>query len=364
MSTGPLEGIKIVEFAGLGPTPFSAMILADMGADIVRIQRPGLKHLMGLSYDILDRNRGFVELDLKKQEDVETALKLIGNADALIEGMRPNVMERLGLGPSDVSKINPKCVYGRMTGWGQTGPLAHAAGHDINYIALSGALHAIGPSETPVIPLNLLGDFGGGGMYLAFGIVCALLEATKSGQGQVVDAAITDGTAHLMSMMYAMNQGNVWFDKREKNILDGAAPFYNIYEAACGGHVAIGAIEPKFFLELVERIGADPKLAATQMDRNTWPQVRKTFTSIFKSKTRNEWTDILLGTDACYAPVLTIKEAFEDEHNRQRAAFESFEGVVQPTPTPVLSRTPGTLRAMSQSQPLSLETVLKNWNTK
>lgn len=364
MSGGPLSGLKIVEFAGLGPTPFSAMTLADMGAEVVRIQRPNLQHLMGLKYDILDRGRGFVELDLKNSADVESAKTLISSADALIEGMRPGVMERLGLGPSDIEALNPKLVYGRMTGWGQTGPLAHAAGHDINYIALSGALHAIGPADTPVIPLNLIGDFGGGGIYLAYGIVCALLEASRSGKGQVVDAAITDGTAHLMSMMYAMTQGNAWNDARETNILDGAAPFYNVYATECGGHVAIGAIEAKFYAELLHRIGADTDLSFTQMDRSTWPSVKQTFADIFKTKTRDEWTELLNGTDTCFAPVLTIKEAFEDPHNTARNLFETHSGVHQPRPTPHLSRTPGNIRAASQSQPLSIETLLQKWHAK
>lgn len=363
MSNGPLSGIKIVEFAGLGPTPFAAMTLADMGAEVVRIQRPNLQHLMGLKYDILDRSRGYIELDLKNAGDIEIAKSLIASADAVIEGMRPGVLERLGLGPTDLEPLNPKLVYGRMTGWGQTGPLAHAAGHDINYIALSGALHAIGPADTPVIPLNLIGDFGGGGIYLAYGIVCALLEASKSGKGQVVDAAITDGTAHLMSMMYAMTQGKAWNDSRETNILDGAAPFYNVYQAACGGHVAIGAIEPKFYAELLARIGADAALAKTQMDRSTWPLVKATFAAIFKTKTRDDWTTELHGTDTCFAPVLTIAEAFEDSHNSARNLFETHAGVTQPRPTPHLSRTPGKIRAASQSEPLSLQTLLKNWHT-
>jgi alpha-methylacyl-CoA racemase len=364
MSSGPLSGIKIVEFSGLGPTPFAAMALADMGAEIIRVQRPNLRHLMGLEYDILDRGRGFIELDLKNPSDIETTKTLLSSADALIEGMRPGVMERLGLGPSVLETINPRLVYGRMTGWGQTGPLADAAGHDINYIALSGALHAIGPSDTPVIPLNLVGDFGGGGIYLAFGIVCALLEAKSSGKGQVVDAAITDGTAHLMSMMYAMTQGKAWNDKREANILDGAAPFYNVYQTSCGGHVAIGAIEPKFYSELLHRIGADPALAQTQMNREKWPDVKHILAKIFKSKSRKEWTALLHGTDACYAPVLTIAEAFEDPHNTARNLFETHSGVTQPRPTPHLSRTPGEIREASQIQPLNVETILTNWHSK
>ena len=363
MSIGPLSGIKIIEFAGLGPTPFAAMTLADMGANVLRIQRPNLQHLMNLDYDILNRGRAFVELDLKRASDVDTVKTLLASADAVIEGMRPGVMERLGLGPEDLEAINPKLVFGRMTGWGQTGPLSHAAGHDINYIALSGALHAIGPSETPVIPLNLIGDFGGGGMYLAYGIVCALLEASKSGRGQIVDAAITDGTSHLMSMIYAMAQGKAWNDKRETNILDGAAPFYNVYQTACGGHVAIGAIEPKFYAELLYRIGADPALSMTQMRQEDWPATKATLVAIFKTKTRDDWTKLLLGTDTCFAPVLTIKEAFEDPHNMARKLFEKHSDVQQPRPTPHLSRTPGKIKLASQTEPLSLETLLKNWTS-
>lgn len=363
MSNGPLSGIRIVEFAGLGPTPFAAMTLADMGAEVIRIQRPGLQSLMGLDYDILDRGRGFVELDLKNPQDIETVKGLLASADALIEGMRPNVMERLGLGPDEIHALNPRLVYGRMTGWGQSGPLAHAAGHDINYIALSGALHAIGPQDTPVIPLNLLGDFGGGGMYLAYGVVCALLEASRSGLGQVVDAAITDGTAHLMSMIYAMNQGGAWADRREANILDGAAPFYNVYQCACGGWVAIGAIEAKFYVELLARIGADAELAKTQMDRSTWPALKLEFAAIFARKTRDDWDSALLGTDCCYAPVLTIAEAFDDPHNQARGVFENGGQMTEPAPAPKLSRTPGGIQKASQSEALNVQEILTKWGS-
>lgn len=363
MSNGPLSGIKIVEFAGLGPTPFAAMSLADMGADVIRVQRPGQTHLMGLKYDILDRGRGYVELDLKNPDDLASTKSVLATADALIEGMRPGVMERLGLGPQEIAQINPKLVYGRMTGWGQTGPLAHAAGHDINYIALSGALHAIGDAGTPVIPLNLLGDFGGGGMYLAYGLVCALLEARNSGQGQVVDAAITDGTVHLMSMIYTLNQAGIWADRRETNILDGGAPFYNIYQCACGGFISIGAIEGRFFSELLSRIGADPALAETQMEKETWPGTRALFASIFITKSRDEWTSALMGTDTCFAPVLTIAESYTESHNISRGAFETLDGVTQPAPAPKLSRTPGRIKPASQSRPLDIETVLKKWQT-
>lgn len=361
MSNGPLAGLRIVEIAGLGPTPFAAMCLADMGAEVVRIQRPGLKHLMGLSYDILDRSRGFVELDLKDSGDVDVAKSLISGADALIEGLRPGVMERLGLGPDDCAALNPRLVFGRMTGWGQHGPLANAAGHDINYIALSGALHAIGPSETPVVPLNLLGDFGGGGIYLAFGIVCALLEAKTSGKGQVVDAAITDGAAHLMAMIYGMQQGGIWSDNRADNVLDGAAPYYGVYRCACGGFLAVGAIEAKFYAELLARIGADPALAKTQHDRSTWAETRATFEVIFASKSRDAWAAELLGTDACVAPVLTIEEAYSAPHNTARRTFATEEGVIQPTPTPRLSRTPGRIQPASQSKALNLQKILERW---
>ncbi|WP_069299117.1 CaiB/BaiF CoA transferase family protein [Neptunicoccus sediminis] len=361
MSNGPLHGVRIVEFAGLGPTPFAAMTLADMGAEVIRIQRPGLKHLMGLEYDILDRGRSFVELDLKNASDIETVKALLSEADALIEGMRPGVMERLGLGPQEVATLNPRLVYGRMTGWGQDGPLAHAAGHDINYIALSGALHAIGPKDTPVIPLNLIGDFGGGGMYMAYGIVCALFESTRSGLGQVVDTAITDGTAHLMSMIYAMQQGKAWSDRRESNILDGAAPFYGVYECACGGHVAIGAIEPKFYAELLHRIGADADLAETQMKRSTWPDVRAQFAAIFATKTRDAWSELLLGTDCCYAPVLTIEEAYHAPHNTARGHFKKNDEIAAPAPTPKLSRTPGLVQECFQNVPLNVKDVVQKW---
>lgn len=361
MSDGPLSGLRVVEIAGLGPTPFAAMCLADMGAEVVRMQRPGLKHLMGLSYDILDRSRGFVELDLKDPADRDTALGLIGRADALIEGLRPGVMERLGLGPEACETLNPRLVYGRMTGWGQHGTLAHAAGHDINYIALSGALHAIGPAATPVVPLNLLGDFGGGGIYLAFGMVCALLEAKSSGRGQVVDAAITDGTAHLMAMIYGMQQGGIWRDARADNILDGAAPYYGIYECACGGFLAVGAIEAKFYAELLARIGADPALAASQHDRSTWARTRATFAEIFATRSRDDWAAELVGTDACVAPVLSIAEAFTDPHNRSREAFVTEHGVTQPAPAPRLSRTPGRIRPASQTDPMNPDVILERW---
>jgi len=361
MSTGPLAGIRIIEFAGLGPTPFAAMTLADMGAEIVRVQRPDAEHLLGLDYDILNRGRGFVELDAKKVGDRARLWRLFECADGLIEGMRPGVMERLGFGPADLAAINPSLVYGRMTGWGQDGPLARAAGHDINYIALSGALHAIGPENGPVPPLNLLGDFGAGGIYLAFGMVCALLEASRSGLGQVVDAAIVDGTAHLMAMIYSMQAGGQWTDRRANNLLDGGAHFYGVYKCKCGGFVSIGAIEPKFYAELVARTGADAEKFKHQLDAGEWPQLRAALGEIFARKTRDEWCAILEGSDACFAPVLGIAEAPDHPHHRARGVFQDHAGIPEPAPAPRLSRTPGSIRSYSQSVPMDIDAVLADW---
>jgi alpha-methylacyl-CoA racemase len=361
MAQGPLSGIKIVEIAGLGPTPFTAMTLADMGADIIRIERPDAKHLLGLEYDILHRGRGFVELDLKNKADLATAKRLIAKADGLIEGMRPGVMERLGLSPDDMLALNPRLVYGRMTGWGQSGPLAQAAGHDINYIAISGALHAIGGAEQPVPPLNLLGDFGGGGMYLAFGMVCALLEVTRSGQGQVVDAAIVDGTAHLMAMIYAMQQGGLWQDQRASNLLDGAAHFYGTYVCKCGDFVAIGALEPQFYALLLEKSGVDKARFQPQLDARQWPALKAELAVAFQQKTRDEWCSIMEGSDVCFAPVLSITEAPNHPHNIARGIFEIHDSVSQPAPAPRFSRTNGAVQASSQNQPLALEDVLTSW---
>ncbi len=361
MAQGPLDGIRIVEIAGLGPTPFAAMTLADMGAEVVRIARPGKGHLLGLRHDILDRGRGFVELDLKSEHGLAAARRLIARADGLIEGLRPGVMERLGLGPEEMLALNPRLVYGRMTGWGQTGPLARAAGHDITYIALSGALAAIGPAARPVPPLNLLGDFGGGGIYLAFGMVCALFEATRSGRGQVVDAAITDGTAHLMAMIQGLQQAGLWSDRREDNLLDGGAPFYGVYECACGGFVAIGALEPQFYEELLTRMGLAELLAIDRMDRVNWPRLRKALAARFAERSRDDWCRLLEGTDACFAPVLGLAEAPDHPHARARAIYETHDGVTQPAPAPRLSRTPGAIQPASQTEPLDLDALLSRW---
>jgi alpha-methylacyl-CoA racemase len=335
---GPLQGIKIVEFAGIGPGPFTAMLLSDMGADVVRIDRKGGR-APGKA-EITYRGRPAVALDIKKPEAVEAALKLIEQADALIEGFRPGVMERNGLGPDVCLRRNPRLVYGRMTGWGQTGPLAMAAGHDINYIALTGALHAIGNKNgKPVPPLNLVGDFGGGALYMAFGIVCGLVEAKRSGIGQVIDTAMTDGAASLMSMFYGMTATGMWKDERGQNLLDSGAQFYDTYETKDGKYIALGSIEPQFYKELIERAGLTDPAFQAQMDRDAWPSLKEKLAAVVKSKTRDEWDEAMLGSDVCYAPVLSIAEAPKHPHNVARRTFIEVDGIVQPAPAPRFSRT-------------------------
>ena len=339
---GPLQGFRIVEMAGLAPGPFAAMMLADMGAEVLRIERPGQAAPPGHpSLELLNRSRASLALDLKTEAGMRVMRRLLGTADALIEGFRPGVMERLGLGPEPCLAANPRLVYGRMTGWGQDGPLAHAAGHDINYIALTGALHSIGrDGELPSVPLNLVGDFGGGGMYLAFGIVCALLEAQRSGRGQVVDAAMVDGAASLMTYVYAMKASGTWSDKRGQNSLDGGpAPWYGVYETLDGRHVTVAAAEPQFYAELIRRLGLSAADLPHQLDRDSWPSVRERFAAIFRTRTRAEWCDVLEGSDSCFAPVLTLGEAPAHPHLSARSTFVEVEGVVQPAPAPRFSRT-------------------------
>jgi len=340
---GPLAGIRIVEFAGIGPGPFAAMLFADMGADVIRIDRKGGRAPSQM--EIYLRGRKTVALDLKKPEAVEAVLKLIEKADALIEGFRPGVMERLGLGPEVCLKRNAKLVYGRMTGWGQTGPLANAAGHDINYIALSGALHAMGNNgQKPVPPLNLVGDFGGGALYLAFGIACGIIEAKNSGKGQVVDAAMTDGAASLMTMFYGMSASGFWQDQRGSNMLDSGAHFYDTYETKDGKFVAIGSIEPQFYKELMEKTGITDPAFTAQMDRSAWPALKEKLAAVLKTKTRDEWDAIMLGSDVCYAPVLSLAEAPKHPHNVARKTFVEVAGVTQPAPAPRFSATPGAIQ--------------------
>ncbi|MEM8766325.1 MAG: CaiB/BaiF CoA-transferase family protein [Pseudomonadota bacterium] len=335
---GPLHGIRIIELAGIGPGPFCGMMLSDMGAEVIRVDRlaPGAP----APKDVLARNRRSVGVNLKSPEGVETVLKMVETADALFEGFRPGVTERLGLGPEDCRARNEKLVYGRMTGWGQEGPMAQAAGHDINYIGLSGALHAIGrPGEKPVPPLNLVGDFGGGGMLLAYGLVCGLLEAQKSGKGQVVDAAMVDGAASLMAMFFTMAAANRFNPQRGTNLLDGGAHFYDTYETGDGKAICIGSIEPQFYALLVQHAGLDAERFSAQMDASQWPAFKAELTEVFKSKTQAEWCEIMEGTDVCFAPVLSIYEAPEHPHNKARNTFVEVDGIVQPAPSPRFSRT-------------------------
>jgi alpha-methylacyl-CoA racemase len=336
---GPLAGYKIVEIAGIGPGPFCAMILADLGAEVVRVDRKSSAG-SGTKFDILNRGRKSIAVDLKNPEGIETVLRLVEKADALIEGFRPGVMERLGLGPEVCAARNPKLVFGRMTGWGQDGPMAKAAGHDINYISLTGALAAIGRAgEPPVPPLNLVGDFGGGGMMLALGIVSGILEAQKSGKGQVVDAAMTDGSAALMGIIYGMKQMGIWKDEKGKNMLDGGAHFYDSYECADGKYVSIGSIEPQFYALLLEITGIDDPAFQNQMDKSTWPDLKAKVTEVFLTKTRDEWCELMEGTDVCFAPILDMNEAPEHPHNKARNTFIEIDGVTQHAPTPRFSRT-------------------------
>jgi alpha-methylacyl-CoA racemase len=344
--SGPLSGIRVLEFESIGPAPFAGMLLADMGADVLVVDRPATTDL-GLKrerwYDVMMRGKRSVTLDLKSKSGTEAALELAARADALIEGMRPGVMERLGLGPDEALARNPRLVYGRMTGWGQDGPLAPRAGHDINYIALAGVLHAFGrKGEAPVPPLNLIGDFGGGGMLLGFGVACALIEAARSGRGQVVDAAMVEGASLLAAMFSGFLKAGNWSEKRGDNILDTGAPWYDVYETRDGKYVSIGSIEARFFEDLLARLGL--KDVPDQHDRTRWPQMRAMFEKAFKSKTRDEWCKVFEGSDACFAPVLSWSEARRDPHNVARKSYVTVADVEQPAPAPRFSRTPGAVR--------------------
>ncbi len=340
---GPLEGVKVVELAGIGPGPFASMMLADMGADVIRIDRAS--RVRGGDpatppKDPMSRGRRSVAVDLKNPAGVEAVLRIVERADALIEGFRPGVMERIGLGPDVCLARNPKLVYGRMTGWGQEGPMAQAAGHDINYISLAGVLDHIGrKGERPLAPLNLVGDFGGGGMLMAFGVACALIETARSGKGQVVDAAMVDGAAVLMQMMYGMRAMGVWNDERGTNLLDSGAHFYEVYETQDGKHVSIGSIEPQFYAELIEKTGLAAEDLPAQMDSSQWSKLKERLAAIFKSKSRDEWCEIMEGSDVCFAPVLSMGEAPEHPHNLHRKTFLDDGGVVQAAPAPRFSRT-------------------------
>lgn len=363
---GPLEGIRIIEIAGIGPGPFCGMMLADNGAEVLRIDRAAGEG-GGLAFppqtEILNRGRRSVAVDLKHPNGIATVLRLIEHADGLIEGFRPGVMERLGLGPEICLERSPRLVYGRMTGWGQEGPLARAAGHDINYIALSGALHAIGRTgDAPVPPLNLVGDFGGGGMLLAFGMVAALLSAARTGRGQVVDAAMVDGAAALMAMTYGLKAAGFWPAERGGNLLDTGAHFYEVYETKDGKFVALGSIEPQFYAELLKKTGldSDPDFAA-QMNPAAWPALKEKLAEVLRSKTRSEWCDLMEGSDVCFAPVLSMDEAPEHPHNQARGSFFESDGIVQPAPAPRYSETATGTPSSPQAPGADTDAALADW---
>ena len=363
--SGPLHGVRVLELTAIGPVPFCGALLADMGADVVRLDRTVASEAGVAStaqYDFYNRNKRSVALDLKQPQAVAAALQLVAHADILLEGFRPGVAERLGLGPPVCLQRNPKLVYGRMTGWGQGGPLAQVVGHDINYLALSGALACIGPQgQPPMPPLNLGADLGGGAMYLAFGVVAALHEARNSGQGQVVDAAMIDGVSNLMSAFHAFNQDGRWSEQREANIVDGGAPFYRTYETRDGKYVAVGAIEARFYRVLLQVIGLGDAELPEQNDRSAWPAMRQKFAAIFRQRSRDEWVQAMAGHDACFAPVLSMSEATEHPQMTQRGVFTEFEGALHPSPAPRFSRTPGSLRYAAPELGQHSVQVLSQW---
>ncbi len=364
MSTaaGPLQGLKVIEMAGLAPGPFAAMMLADMGAQVLRIDRPDpAPRAMPQRFYFIDRNRRSVALDLKSPPALALVKRLVGQADALIEGFRPGVMERLGLGPDACLGINPKLVYGRMTGWGQDGPMAAMPGHDINYIALAGALDAIGEEgRPPVVPLNLVGDFGGGGMFLAFGIACGLIEASRSGKGQVVDAAMVDGAASLMNYFFGYQAGGEW-EGRGRSVTGGGSPFYAVYETRDGRYVSIGSAEPKFYEELLRLTGLADAGLPSRDDRANWPQIRERLQAVFRSRTRDEWCALMEHSQACFAPVLSLAEVAEHPHNKARGTFVEVDGMVQPAPAPRFSRTPAARPEAGVEPGVDAQAALAGW---
>jgi len=357
--SGPLAGIRILEFAGIGPAPFCGMLLSDLGADVVRIDRKN-----GQQYDqyaVTTRGRRSVSIDLKNPAGVAAVLKLTEQAEALLEGFRPGVMERLGLGPEQVLQRNPKIVYGRMTGWGQSGPLAKSAGHDINYIAITGALNAIGSGEKPEIPLNLIGDYGGGALYLAFGLLAGILHARSTGQGQVVDAAMLDGTISLLSIFYGNLAAGTWLNQRHVNIIDGGSHFYNVYQCADDKWISVAAIEPQFYALLLEKAGITDPDFQEQLDQSRWPELRDKLAVIIRGKTRDEWCRIMEHTDACFAPVLDFDEAAQHPHNQARRMFTKLAGVVQPAPAPQFSVTPGAIQSAPATAGQHNDEALADW---
>lgn len=358
--SGPLQGFKIIEMAAIGPVPFCGMILSDMGADIVRIDRKGSP--IAHQDNPVNRGRRSIALDLKQSQDISTAVQLISHADALIEGFRPGVMERLGLGPDICMENNSRLVYGRMTGWGQSGPLSQAAGHDINYIALTGALHAMSrDGQPPSPPLNLIGDYGGGAMLLATGVLAALLESSRSGRGQVVDAAMTDGSASLMSLFHGLQAEGNWRDTPGTNMLDGGAHFYNSYVCADGKFISIGPIEPQFYAALLQRCEVDDPAFSQQMDTSQWPALKQKLATLFRTRSRDEWCALLEGSDACFAPVLDTREAAEHPHNLARQTFVTHNGITQAAPAPRFSRTPGAIRSAPATADEHRDAILQEW---
>ena len=360
--SGPLTGLRVVELAGLGPAPYACMLLAELGADVVRVDRPGGGSLIvAPEKDALNRSRPSVAVDLKSPGGRDVLLRLIDGADVLVEGLRPGVLERLGVGPDEALARNPRLVFARMTGWGQDGPLAQSAGHDINYLGLTGALHAIGPADRPVPPLNIGADFGGGSMFLIVGILAALFERGTSGRGQVVDAAMVDGASSLVTMIYGMLGAGLWRDRRAANLLDGGAPFYDTYACADGGHVAVGALEPQFYAALLEGLGLPDALPGAQYDVAHWPEHRRRFTEAFASRTRDEWAAAFEGTDACVTPVLGLEEAPAHPHLAARGTFVEQDGTALPGPAPRFSRTPGAVRGAARRPGADTRAVLSDW---
>jgi alpha-methylacyl-CoA racemase len=360
--TGPLTGLRVVELAGLGPAPYACMLLAELGADVVRIDRPGAASLIvDPEKDALNRSRPSVAVDLKSQGGRDVLLRLLDDADVLVEGLRPGVLERLGVGPDEVLGRNPRLVFARMTGWGQDGPLAERAGHDINYLGLTGALHAIGTADKPAVPLNIGADFGGGSMFLLVGILAALFERGTSGRGQVVDAAMVDGASSLVTMIYGMLGAGLWQDRRAANLLDGGAPFYDTYACADGRHVAVGALEPQFYAAFVEGLGLTGALPGGQYDLAHWPEHRRRFAEAFATRTRDEWADVFAGTDACVTPVLGLREAPVHPHLAARGTFVEQDGASLPGPAPRFSRTPGAVRGPARRPGADTTAVLTDW---
>ncbi len=363
---GPLSGYKVIEMAGIGPAPMCAMMLSDMGAEVIRIDRTqdaGLGISMQPQFSYLNRGRRSVALDLKKPEAIETVLTLIDQADVVLEGFRPGVMERLGIGPEVCMKRNPKLIFARVTGWGQEGPLSACAGHDINYISLSGALHAIGRSndEPPAIPLNLVGDFGGGTMFVLTGILAALVECKGSGTGQIVDAGMVDGALSLMTSIYGMKASGGVTDERASNILDSGSHFYNTYETRDGKYISIGSIEKKFYAELLEKLDLDPDSLPKQMDKGQWPSMKEKMVALFLSKTRDEWCQLMENTDICFAPILTLEEAPDYPHNKERNAFINVDGQMHPAPAPRFSKTPSSIKGPAPKPGENTAEALADW---